>query len=146
MLDQPPRAHWNVLLSPISLVSTLAALVAGSEGPTQEDLCRLLNLQLPEVEAIIEQFKSPDQPYVRAINEWCSNATNGKLPAVVSRKTFAPNTSMVLVGAVFFKGLWREKFSPNATHMMQFHVTRADTMDVHMMTRSGRFPYAEVPR
>ncbi|XP_077523950.1 serine protease inhibitor A3N-like isoform X1 [Amblyomma americanum] len=57
MLDQPPRAHWNVLLSPISLVSTLAALVAGSEGPTQEDLCRLLNLQLPEVEAIIEQFK-----------------------------------------------------------------------------------------
>ncbi|XP_077523306.1 plasminogen activator inhibitor 1-like [Amblyomma americanum] len=57
MLDQPPRAHWNVLLSPISLVSTLAALVAGSEGPTQEDLCHLLNLQLPEVEAIIEQFK-----------------------------------------------------------------------------------------
>ncbi|KAK8784927.1 hypothetical protein V5799_008708, partial [Amblyomma americanum] len=57
MLDQTPRAHWNVLLSPISLVSTLAALVAGSEGPTQEDLCRLLNLQLPEVEAIIEQFK-----------------------------------------------------------------------------------------
>ncbi|XP_077523952.1 uncharacterized protein LOC144135064 isoform X3 [Amblyomma americanum] len=64
MLDQPPRAHWNVLLSPISLVSTLAALVAGSEGPTQEDLCRLLNLQLPEVEAIIEQFKTESTDHV----------------------------------------------------------------------------------
>lgn len=189
MLDQPPRAQWNVLLSPISLASTLAALVAGSDDATQEDLCRLLNLQLPELEAIIERFKtesadhmfyvanrmflrqdcgvlptfrahietkymttaqnvdfeSSDQPYARTINEWCSNATNGKLPAVVSRKTFAPNTSMVIVSAVFFRGLWKEKFSPNATHMMQFHVTRADTLDVRMMMRTGRFPYADMP-
>ncbi|KAH7973030.1 hypothetical protein HPB52_020657 [Rhipicephalus sanguineus] len=90
-------------------------------------------------------FESPDQTYVRAINEWCSNATNGKVPAVVTRKTFGASSSMVLVSAVYFKGLWKDKFYPNATHMMKFYVSRADTLDVRMMTRTGRFPYAEVP-
>ncbi|KAH6926406.1 hypothetical protein HPB50_018113 [Hyalomma asiaticum] len=90
-------------------------------------------------------FESPEQTYVRAINEWCSNATNGKVPAVVTRKTFTASSSMVLVSAVYFKGLWKDKFYPNATHMMKFYVSRADTLDVRMMTRTGRFPYAEVP-
>lgn len=91
-------------------------------------------------------FESPDQTYVRAINEWCSNATNGKVPAVVTRKTFGASSSMVLVSAVYFKGLWKDKFYPNATHMMKFYVSRADTLDVRMMTRTGRFPYARCPR
>ncbi|XP_075543943.1 leukocyte elastase inhibitor-like [Dermacentor variabilis] len=189
MLDVPSRVQWNLLVSPISLATALASLVAGCEGPTKEDLCNLLRLTLPEVEAIVERFKteaaehmfyvanrmflqsncpllatfrshieakymttaqnvdfeSPEQSYVRAINEWCSNATNGKVPAVVTRKTFASSSSMVLVSAVYFKGLWQDKFDPNATHMMKFHVSRADTLDVRMMTRTGRFPYAEVP-
>ncbi|XP_070378226.1 leukocyte elastase inhibitor-like [Dermacentor albipictus] len=189
MLDVPSRVQWNLLMSPISLATALASLVAGCEGPTKEDLCNVLRLTLPEVEAIVERFKteaaehmfyvanrmflqsncpllatfrshieakymttaqnvdfeSPEQSYVRAINEWCSNATNGKVPAVVTRKTFAASSSMVLVSAVYFKGLWKDKFYPNATHMMKFHVSRADTLDVRMMTRTGRFPYAEVP-
>ncbi|KAL1448746.1 hypothetical protein MTO96_028178 [Rhipicephalus appendiculatus] len=189
MLDVPSRLQWNILVSPISLTSALASLVAGCEGPTKQDLCDLLRLKPPEVEVIVERFKtesaelmfyvanrmflqsncpllatfrslieakymttaqnvdfeSPDQTYVRAINEWCSNATNGKVPAVVTRKTFAASSSMVLVSAVYFKGLWKDKFYANATHMMKFYVSRADTLDVRMMTRTGRFPYAEVP-
>ncbi|KAH7941525.1 hypothetical protein HPB49_014662 [Dermacentor silvarum] len=189
MLDVPSRVQWNLLVSPISLATALASLVAGCEGPTKEDLCNLLRLTLPEVEVIVDRFKteaaehmfyvanrmflqsncpllptfrshieskymttaqnvdfeSPEQSYVRAINEWCSNATNGKVPAVVTRKTFSGSSSMVLVSAVYFKGLWKDKFYQNATHMMKFYVSRADTLDVRMMTRTGRFPYAEVP-
>nr|XP_037275680.1 leukocyte elastase inhibitor B-like [Rhipicephalus microplus] len=189
MLDVPSRLQWNVLVSPISLVSTLASLVAGCEGLTKKDICDLLRLNPPEVEAIVDRFKtesaehtfyvanrmflqsncpllatfrslietkymttaqnvdfeSPDQTYVRAINEWCSNATNGKVPAVVTRKTFAGSSSMLLVSAVYFRGLWKDRFDANATHMMKFHVSRADTLDVRMMTRTGRFAYAEVP-
>nr|XP_054926432.1 uncharacterized protein LOC126531943 [Dermacentor andersoni] len=57
MLDVPSRVQWNLLVSPISLATALASLVAGCEGPTKEDLCNLLRLTLPEVEAIVERFK-----------------------------------------------------------------------------------------
>lgn len=51
---------------------------------------------------------------------------------------------MVLVSAVFFKGLWKDKFHPRTTKMMRFHISRTETHDVRMMKRIGRFPYAEV--
>lgn len=189
MLDVPSRLQWNVVFSPISLATSMAALIAGSEGTTRQELCRLLQLELPAVEYIVDRFKMdsaehmfyvanrmflqsncpvlatfrahveakymttaqnvdfecPDQSYARAMNEWCSNATNRKVGALVSRKTFAPDTSMVLVSAVFFKGLWKDRFYPRSTKMMSFHVSRTDKLDVRMMTRTGRFPYADVP-
>ncbi|CAN8009772.1 unnamed protein product, partial [Ixodes pacificus] len=66
-------------------------------------------------------FKSPHYEFVRVINEWCGIATNGKVSAVVSPTTLPPDTSMVLVSAIFFKGLWRDRFSSNSTQQMQFH-------------------------
>ncbi|CAN8032161.1 unnamed protein product, partial [Ixodes persulcatus] len=90
-------------------------------------------------------FKSPHNEFVRVINEWCGIATNGKVSAVVSPTTLPPDTSMVLVSAIFFKGLWRDRFSSNSTQQMQFHVNRLETLNVRMMMRTGKYMYAELP-
>lgn len=74
-----------------------------------------------------------------AINRWASEATSGRIRAVVDRVD--SSVRLLLASAAWFRGTWREAFDPAATRPARF--TRADgtALDVPTMSQAGSFDY-----
>jgi serine protease inhibitor len=72
---------------------------------------------------------------IRAINQWGSQATRGKVPSIIQ----GPDASLlfVLIATAYFKGLWREPFDPAATGVGDFTLANTQKVRVPMM-RSSR--------
>jgi serpin B len=82
-----------------------------------------------------------DPRSVDVINQWASDATNGRIDKVL--REIADHHIMFLINAIYFKGKWERPFNPRDTRQASF--TRADgsRVNVPMMSLSaGTFPYA----
>ena len=62
----------------------------------------------------IEPLKSVTQ-----INNWCNLKTHGKIPKILEQ--IPPNTVMILLNALYFKGEWIKEFSENLTTIKTFY-------------------------
>lgn len=72
--------------------------------PVKNDFKTLLS-EYYAVENYSVNFGKPDtEATVKAINQWCSDKTDGKIPALFS--ALDPQTRMVLVNALLFKAPW----------------------------------------
>ena len=76
-------------------------------------------------------FSSPTAP--KAINDWVSSATAGKIPSIVDK---LGDEVMILVNAIYFKGSWRQKFDPAETKDAVFRGTVGD-QPMKLMHRKG---------
>ncbi|XP_074860504.1 serpin I2 [Carettochelys insculpta] len=79
-----------------------------------------------------------------AISTWVENKTDGKIKNIVSSEEFGPLTRLILVNAIYFKGDWKQKFKPEATHEMAFtkrdgSVTKIPMMHLQLRTKLGHF-------
>lgn len=45
----------------------------------------------------------------------------------------------MLVNAIYFKGLWKDQFNPEATSLEEFHTSKESSKEVHMMYKQSRF-------
>jgi serpin B len=55
-----------------------------------------------------------------------------------------PDTAMVLVNAIYFKGDWLHPFDPNSTHDAPFHLLDGSDIQVEMMSQSlSGVPYVQ---
>jgi serine protease inhibitor len=52
------------------------------------------------------------------INDWVSDQTNAKIPAIIDDIT--SDDVMFLINAIYFKGIWRSRFDPNDTRPGDF--------------------------
>lgn len=78
---------------------------------------------------------------VERINAWVSGQTKGFI-----RKVFeGPKRTAGLVGvnALYFKGLWKDRFDARLTQARPFHRLDGGTSDVPLMTRIGGLRYRE---
>ncbi|KAG9494126.1 hypothetical protein GDO78_001782, partial [Eleutherodactylus coqui] len=78
------------------------------------------------------------------ISAWVEMQTNGKIRNMFSSGDIGPLTRLILVNAIYFKGEWEHKFSPDATHPQDFTVTRGISakipmMNLHLATKLGYF-------
>ncbi|KAG8436849.1 hypothetical protein GDO86_007800 [Hymenochirus boettgeri] len=55
------------------------------------------------------------------INNWVSNKTEKRITDVIPKGAITPDTILVLVNAIYFKGLWKSKFDPENTNLDQFY-------------------------
>eukprot|EP00079_Xenopus_tropicalis_P011440 XP_002937290.1 PREDICTED: serpin H1 [Xenopus tropicalis] len=78
---------------------------------------------------------------LRSINEWASQATDGKLPEVTS--DMERTDGALIVNAMFFKPHWDERFHHQMVDNRGFMVTRSFTVSVPMMHRTGLYNYLE---
>lgn len=71
---------------------------------------------------------------VKAINEWCSQNTKGKIPSIISH--LDDETKMLLLNAIYFNGKWKDEFSKSATEDAPFTKADGTTTNVKMMNQT----------
>ncbi|MBN3287680.1 ZPI inhibitor, partial [Polyodon spathula] len=71
------------------------------------------------------------------INEYVEKMTSGKIKELL--KTVDPNTKLMLINYVLFKGKWEEPFDANYTEQARFYVNNYRIVSVPTMFRSDPF-------
>ncbi|XP_063812178.1 alpha-2-antiplasmin [Pseudophryne corroboree] len=69
-----------------------------------------------------------------SINKWVSDATKGKIPNFLSN--IPADVVLMLLNAIHFKGVWKNKFDPSKTSQDIFYVNENETVLVDMMYAS----------
>lgn len=101
---------------------------------------RYVGLLQKDYDAFVDVQNFADPAAVKAINNWCSENTEGKIDHILDE--LSPNDVMVLVNALYFNAPWEKAFDENGTDDMVFHGVVEDK-EVPMMYRKGTFEYAE---
>ncbi len=74
------------------------------------------------------------------INNWCSAKTNGLIPTILDE--IPANAIMYLVNAVYFKGIWSQKFDKKLTKEATFTNEAGKGVKVNMMHQQDTLGYA----
>ncbi|OCT85070.1 hypothetical protein XELAEV_18023232mg [Xenopus laevis] len=75
------------------------------------------------------------------INNWVSNKTEKRITDVIPKDAITPDTVLVLINAIYFKGLWKSKFNSENTKMDQFHPAENSNCLTATMYQEGTFRY-----
>lgn len=82
-------------------------------------------------------FSSPSA--VNTINNWVADKTNDKITQIIDQ--LSPYDRMVLLNAVYFNGIWSNKFDEEGTHELNFHKPDGSTIEVPMMSKLEKLEY-----
>lgn len=88
--------------------------------------------------AVTQDFSDPAT--LHAINNWCSEHTDGKISRILNN--LSPQMAMILANAIYFNADWETPFNENQTRKAPFYGRSGET-EVDMMYRKGRYNYAE---
>ena len=84
-------------------------------------------------------FSRPES--VNVINGWCKKHTNGMIEKVLDEVD--SNMLCYLLNALYFKGMWKEKFDKNRSGEEKFTDEAGSTSKVRMMKQTKEFAYTE---
>lgn len=91
-------------------------------------------------DATIKNIKF-DQDAIKAINDWCAQKTDGKIPEII--KEIDPQTQLFLINALYFKGRWTSVFNKKRTKEEDFTKENGEKIKVQMMHENTRIYYYE---
>uniref|UniRef100_A0A023GN51 Putative tick serpins 13 n=1 Tax=Amblyomma triste TaxID=251400 RepID=A0A023GN51_AMBTT len=83
-----------------------------------------------------------DEHYLEIINDWVKNKTEGKIEKLLNQP-LPPSTKLVLLNAIYFKGLWSTPFEPAATSTAVFFNAGVHSVEVDTMHAQLQAGYAE---
>ena len=89
--------------------------------------------------ATLENLKSAAQ-----VNSWVSEKTRGKITEILQEGDVKPDTILILVNALYFKGLWSKPFDKAQTVDREFNFP-SGAKKAPMMHQAGSYSYAETP-
>lgn len=101
---------------------------------------RFVGLLENDFDAEVVNLNFADPATVRAMNNWCSENTDGKITEIVDN--LSPGMVMVLLNALYFNAPWLDAFPVENTRMATFHSLSGD-IQVPMMAKTDRMNYAE---
>lgn len=99
-----------------------------------------INTNQTYYDAEVSEMDFSDPSTLTVINNWCSEATNGKIPEVLDK--IPPEAVSYLINAIYFKGIWQSKFEKKQTANDQFTTAGGSTQMVPMMRQTEEFQYA----
>jgi serine protease inhibitor len=76
---------------------------------------------------------------ISLINQWASANTKGKIPQVISQ--ISPETILILMNAIYFKGSWKDPFEKAQTEPKTFTKADGSTKEHPSMRRYGKYRY-----
>lgn len=71
------------------------------------------------------------------INSWISSSTDNLINNLISADSINPETYMILVNAIYFKGTWETKFNAADTKQKQFQLGSSSFVLTNMMSVSN---------
>uniref|UniRef100_A0A1V1FTD1 Putative serine protease inhibitor 1 isoform B n=1 Tax=Reticulitermes speratus TaxID=60591 RepID=A0A1V1FTD1_9NEOP len=77
------------------------------------------------------------------INSWVETKTKNKITDIIPSGVLDNMTRLVLVNAVYFKGLWEKQFSADSTAVSTFHLNSKESKEVPMMHKKDKFGYLQ---
>ncbi|XP_052012763.1 leukocyte elastase inhibitor A [Apodemus sylvaticus] len=89
-------------------------------------------------------FQHATEDARKEINQWVKGQTEGKIPELLAKGVVDSMTKLVLVNAIYFKGMWEEKFMTEDTTDAPFRLNKKDTKTVKMMYQKKKFPYGYI--
>uniref|UniRef100_A0A336LKR8 CSON010106 protein n=1 Tax=Culicoides sonorensis TaxID=179676 RepID=A0A336LKR8_CULSO len=81
------------------------------------------------------------QNAAQQINEWVSNQTDQKIKDLVDPNVITSDTRVILVNAIYFKGIWKNKFPKDNTFTRKFYLNDKDFKDVEFMQLKTDFKF-----
>ncbi|EHB09763.1 Leukocyte elastase inhibitor [Heterocephalus glaber] len=95
-------------------------------------------------EMVSVDFQDDTENTRKKINKWVKEQTEGKIRELLVPGVLDDTSKLVLVNAIYFKGMWLEKFLKSDTVDMPFRLNKKDTKTVKMMSQKAKFPYAYI--
>jgi len=92
---------------------------------------------------VTENYKAELEPLTDAvtINKWVDKQTRGKIKNIIDN--VAPLDLMILINAIYFKGMWTSKFKEDNTHDQDFELADGTKIQQPLMAQNGKFDYTE---
>jgi len=90
---------------------------------------------------LIDFVDAPEESRVD-INDWVSDATDGRIEDLMKPGTITPLTRLVLANAIYFKGTWELQFDEAQTKDAPFYRLDGSQVKVPMMRMQECFSYA----
>ncbi|KAM9228565.1 ovalbumin-like [Leptosomus discolor] len=79
------------------------------------------------------------------INSWVESQTNGMIKDILRPSSVDPQTKIILITAIYFKGMWEKAFKEEDTQAVPFRMTEQESKPVQMMYQIGSFKVAVIP-
>ena len=86
--------------------------------------------------AHIDELKDANQ-----INKWCDYATHGLIPKII--EVIPPDYLMVLINAIYFKGIWKIQFNQRFTEKREFFNFQNEKILTDFMYSEEKYNYFE---
>ena len=98
---------------------------------------------LEDFTKIAENYLAPIEPLISVdqVNNWCSNKTHGKIDKILDELSDA--AAMILINAVYFKGVWSSKFESSLTKKLPFYNFGTEEINVETMKQIEHFRFYE---
>ena len=92
---------------------------------------------------IAEQYLAPIEPLIDVdqVNNWCKNKTHGKIEKILDE--LDSNVLMIILNAVYFKGVWFKKFEEYETKKLPFYNFGTEEITIDTMNQIDHFLYKE---
>ena len=90
---------------------------------------------------VLEQYLAPIEPLINVeqVNNWCSNKTHGKINKILDQ--LDPDAYMLILNAVYFKGVWSSKFKKSSTRQLPFYNFGTEEIKIDTMDQIEHFSY-----
>ena len=75
------------------------------------------------------------------INNWCKESTHGAIDKIIDQIT--PDTLMILINAIYFKGKWEIKFNERFTEKRIFYNYQKEKKSINFMYSKDDYSYFE---
>jgi len=139
------NSSFKVLLSSMSDIDEMVQLYTGNSIWCRKDFNVEKNFtdligNYYNASIYNEDFNSPDT--AGKINNWVSEATEGKITRIVNTETLK-GIVMYLVNAIYFKGQWKNKFKVENTKEDDFFLIDKNIKKVQMMTDNEKYKYCK---
>ena len=96
-----------------------------------------------ESEITSVDYKQRTEEVREEINKWVEQKTNDKIKGLIPPGMLSSDTKLVLVNAIYFKGLWLQLFLKEETFPGTFFVAANQKVQVQMMRQEAHFKFFE---
>ncbi|KAH6926413.1 hypothetical protein HPB50_018144 [Hyalomma asiaticum] len=87
-------------------------------------------------------FKTQYEKARQQVNAWVEQATESKISDLLPPGSVDDMTTLILVNAIYFKGLWNSQFSPKSTHRSSFLLDKKNKKEIDMMYQKNDYKMA----